>query len=243
MIRRHGFTIVEIMIVITVVALLAAIVIVSYQSTQRRAASVATQSTLSRGTDTLQLYDTQNHLYPGNIADTDFTPSNNAVVILYTNANQVPVYQGLTSAQNAQLFLNTCNASMPVVSGGTTYNTSCSFNGGGSNLHVAGQGGSNWVKSTPIQQSDFVLTCGAVCTTAQNVIVSGFLAQGGTFPINGMSGGATLPAPTPTTIGNASRFCLESRSLSFSDVIYHTSSDDTRIQVGACPTDPTLHYP
>jgi prepilin-type N-terminal cleavage/methylation domain-containing protein len=241
--RRYGFTIVELILVITVVAILAALVVVSYQGVQRRAASVSTQSALEQGTDALQLYDTHNHLYPGNIADTDFVPPTNAALVLYTNADQVPVYQSLSSAQNAQLFLNTCNASMPIVSGGTTYNTSCSFNGGGLNLHVAGQSGSNWVKSTPIQQSDFVLICGSACTTAQNTIVSDFLAQGGTFPINGIGGGSTLPAPTPTTFGNASRFCLESRALAFPDIVYHTSNDDTRIQAGACPVDATLHYP
>lgn len=243
MFRRLGFTIVEVLIVTVVVAILATISVIAYQGVQRRAASATAQSTLDQGTDALQLYNTRNHLYPGNIADTEFVTPNNAVVVLYTNADQVPVYVGLTASQNAQLFLNTCNAAMPVVSGGTTYNTSCSFIGGGLKLHVAGQGGSNWVKNAPIQQSDFTLTCGAACTTAQNTIISEFIAQGGTFPIAGISGSTTLPAPTPSTVGNATRFCLESRSLAFSDITYHATDDDTRIQAGACPADATLHYP
>ena len=154
----------------------------------------------------------------------------------------MPVYQNLTADQNAQLLLNSCNGFMPVVSGGTTYNTACVYNG--NNMHIKGQVTSNVILNGPtINQADFVLTCGASCSAAQNSIISTFIAQGGSFPITVPSKGSTLPAPTIVNAGNASRYCLEARSPAYSDIIYHAAPSSSSPEQGACPADAALHYP
>lgn len=239
---RKGFTLVELLIVIVVIAILASILIVSYIGAQRRSSDALVKQTVSDAMKHLQLYNVFNKYYPSNIANTEYAPPITVAVALYTNAPQTPVYENLDAGQNAQLFLNSCNGFMPIVDGGTTYNTSCIYNG--NNMHVKGQVASNVVINGPtINQNDFVLSCGSACSSAQSQIVSTFLAQGGSFPITVPKSGSTLPAPTLSTTGPASDFCLEGRSPQFVDIIYHTVPNSSGPESGPCPTSGTLHYP
>lgn len=240
--RHRGFTLTEILIVVVVIAVLAMVGLVSYSGLQRRSADAVVQQTIADGRKSLELYYLYQHNYPPNIADTDYTPPLTVATVLYTNAPQVPVYSGLTSNQNAQLFLNACNGFMPITDGSSTYNTSCVYNG--NNEHIAGTQASNVVVHGPaINQADFVLRCGAACDSAQNNIISTFLAQGGTFPVIVPKKGSILPAPTSfDTTGAASKYCLEGRSPQFADVIYHAATG-TGVVAGPCPNDPELHYP
>ena len=238
----RGFTIIEVLVITIIVALLVGITVVVYSGMQERLADSAVRDTIGRANGVLQIYGAADHQYPANIAGTDYAPPISVAVALYTNATQVPVYADLTTKQNSQLFLNTCNGSMPIENGGTIYNTACVFNG--NNLHVKGTVSSNVVIQGPsIDSSDLVLTCGAVCTATRDTILATFLAQGGTFPISVISSGSTLPQPTLTSMGEGTRYCLEGRSAQFSDIIYHSTSDEVGIFAGACPADPELHYP
>lgn len=243
--RRHlkGFTIVEIIVVVTVLAVLAITATVAYVGMQRRSSDASVMRTIADAQKVLQTFQVFNHYYPANIANTDYLPPVTVAVVLYTNAPQSPVYANLSSAQNAQLFLNACNGFMPVVDGGTTYNTACVYSG--NNVHVKGTVASNVVLHGPtINQADFALTCGSACTTAQNNIIATFLAQGGSFPITVTGSGSVLPSPTMVTTGNASSYCLEGRSPNFSDIIYHTTPDSASMpELGPCPANPSLHYP
>lgn len=62
--RRDGFTIVELLIVIVVVAILAAITIVAYNGVQQRATASRTISTAETYVNALRLYITQYGAYP-----------------------------------------------------------------------------------------------------------------------------------------------------------------------------------
>ncbi len=226
----------------SVIAIISTIAIVVYLGVQHRSSDSVVQASVSDAQRILQTYYAFNQYYPSNIANTEFTPPLSVPMALYTDSPQVPVYRSLTSDQNAQLFLNSCNGFMPITDGVTVYNNSCSFDG--NNLHAKGTGASNVVIQGPvIQQSDFVLICGSACTTAQASITSTFLSQGGTFPITVPKKGTTLPAPTLQTTGNASRFCLEGRSAAFTDIIYHMTPSSSGLESGPCPTDAALHYP
>ena len=55
---KHGFTLVELLIVIVVIAILASISIVAYNGIQNRAKNVATQSDLRQIEGFLELYNT-----------------------------------------------------------------------------------------------------------------------------------------------------------------------------------------
>lgn len=240
---RAGFTVIEILIVIVVIGILAGIVILTYGLWQRRVADANVRSDVQQATSALKMYQNFSNDYPPNLGGVGFAPSNNVAMTLSTNAAQVRVYSGLTTSQNAQLFLNTCNSLMPITSGGTSYNTSCSF--AGNNIHVAGTNSSNVVWQGPtIQQSNVTLTCGSSCSTATTSLINEFLAQGGTFPITVPNQNVLLPPYSSTqSTGPATRFCLQGTSVQYSDVVYHTTSENMSVVVGACPSDPALHYP
>lgn len=240
---RAGFTIVEIIVSVVVIAIIASIMLVSYGAWQHHTAESSVQSDLQQATSGLRSYQNFKDDYPPNLGGVGYAPSSNVILKLSTNASQIRVYSGLSASENAQLFLNTCNALMPIVSGGVTYNNSCSF--AGNNIHVSGTNGSNivWQGST-VQQSEVVLTCGAACTAAAQQMINEFTAQGGTFPVNPPKQNVPLPAySSAQSVGSATRFCLEGDSVLFSDIAYHATSEDTHVVSGPCPSDPALHYP
>jgi prepilin-type N-terminal cleavage/methylation domain-containing protein len=147
MMKYRAFTIVEVIVVIVVVAILATIVTVSYIGTQRRSSDAVVRQTIVDASKQLKLHNVFNKNYPANIANTEFVPPLTVAITLYTNAPQVPVYSNLDSAQNAQLFLNSCNGFMPINDGAATYNTACVFSG--NNMHLKGQISSNVVIQGP----------------------------------------------------------------------------------------------
>lgn len=236
-----GFTIVELMLVIAVIVVLASMTIVTYNGIQRRSAASMTQRTVADALKTLQMYYAFNKEYPSNIADTEYVPPLTVAVALYTNSPQIPVYHDLDSDQNAQLFLNACNGFMPITDGATEYNNECIYNG--NNEHIKGVLTSNEVIFGPeINQSEFVLTCGAACTAAQNDIIDRFLQQGGTFPVTVPKHGSVLPAPAMTDAGGATAFCVQGTAAKYADIAYHAMTTSSAPEEGQCPPS-ELHYP
>lgn len=64
-VKKSGFTIVELLIVIVVIGILAAITIVAYNGVQQRASNTKTQNALVSWIKGLQLYKTENNRWPG----------------------------------------------------------------------------------------------------------------------------------------------------------------------------------
>lgn len=243
--KKGGFTLVEIIVVVVVVAILSTIVVARYNGSQERAARSLVYSNIDRAASVMETYQVPSSDYPPNLAGTDYVQSDGVSVALFTDAQQVRSYApgSLNADQNAQLFLFACNAAMPIQETGNTYNTGCQYQAS-KKLHVTGQQGSNVIIEGPtINQADFVLTCGSVCTTAQQKIISDFIAQGGTFPITVPSKSVSLPAPTLSTYTDATRYCLEVGSIKFPNVIYYATSESNTPIAGPCPNDPELHYP
>lgn len=103
--RPHGFTIVELLIVIVVIAILAAVSIVAFTGIQDKAITASLQSDLSNAAKQLKLYYTANGAYPTSIdpvtycptpADTNYClkPSDNVVFTNYSanNAASPPTF-------------------------------------------------------------------------------------------------------------------------------------------------------
>lgn len=67
---RRGFTIVELLIVIVVIAILAAITIVAYNGIQQRARDAARVSDIRSISKALEIYKTQNGQYPTQVSST-----------------------------------------------------------------------------------------------------------------------------------------------------------------------------
>ncbi|PID31617.1 hypothetical protein CR983_00230 [Candidatus Saccharibacteria bacterium] len=240
----RGLTILELLVIVTVIAILASVSFITYNGVQRRASESVVLAALKQSAESLNVFYSRNNDYPPNLAGTDYIPPEGAVLTLYTNAPTVRVHSSLNTAQNAQLFINACNANMPVVSGSTTYNTVCYYDG--SNIHIKGEGSSGVSFSGPnISESDIALNCGAACNSATGAIKSAFTAQGGTYPITVPNGVVPIPDPELSDPGSATDFCLESRSTKHPDVVYHTIHNEDKIEMleGACPANPQLHYP
>ena len=239
---KPGFTIVELLIVVSVLAVVATIALATFNTIQRSVANMLVERTAAEAQRTLQTYFIANRYYPANIANTDYKPPLDAPVVLYTNAGQVPKYNDLDDEQNAQLFLNACNGFMPIVLNGVQYNNACVYNG--NNMHVKGTVTSNVVLQGPtIEQADFGLTCGPACDSIASTIASKFIEQGGSFPIVVPKNGSPLPEPELITMGNATDYCLEVRSSRYSDIIYHATPRSANDDIGPCNTSGGLHYP
>lgn len=238
-----GFTIVETLIIVATLSIVVTIGIMGYGSWQRSVSGKAVRSDIQQAVSGLENYKNFKGSYPPNLAGTGFAASSYVAVTISTNAPSNGVYSNLTPDQNAQLFLNACNANMF----STPNNTSCTFQGDktATKVHVKGTDGTNAIWNSPIAQSDLTLSCGstqAQCDTALSNIISQFTAQGGTFPVIVPGNNVALPEPVLVPNGPANRYCIEGRSSDYSDVIYHVLSDDKLIVAGICPNDPTLHY-
>ena len=70
---KSGFTIVELLIVVVVIAILAAITIVAYNGIQQRAQTSSLQTTVSQAARKIEVYKVQNGSYPADIATAGVT--------------------------------------------------------------------------------------------------------------------------------------------------------------------------
>ncbi|HEY0965148.1 MAG TPA: hypothetical protein VGE13_01585 [Candidatus Saccharimonadales bacterium] len=239
--KERAFTIVEIIIIVTVITILAGISVVSYGSWRRHTAEKALQSDLVQAVSSLKSYTNFKNTYPPNLAGTGFVGSPDSALALYTDAPSVGVYETLTPDENAQLFLNTCNANLDEAG----YNTACVFNGknGGAKIHVKGTNGTNlqWQPS-PLTAEYLRENCASLCSQLE-IMLSQFQAQGGTLPIVISGANSELPEPTEVPNGPATRYCLSARSGEYPDIVFHSvSSSLHKIITGECPPDPELKY-
>ena len=241
--RTSGFTLIEIVVAVSILAILAGLALVGLGSWQRAQSTSVVKSDVQQAVAALGSFKNFKGNYPPNLAGTGFAASQDVALKLSTNAPSVGVYEELDDDQNAQLFLNTCNAAIFT----TPTNTACSFQGntGGAKVHVKGTESSNAIWTSPIERVDLELSCGvhqAACEDALTSLLTQFDAQGGVFPIIVPSHNVALPEPTQTPNGPANRYCLEGRSNDYPDIVFYSISDSPLIQAGGCPADPTLHY-
>src|SRR5665647_3707929 len=97
--KQLGFTIVELLIVIVVIGILAAITIVAYNGIQQRAVVASLTSDLDNSSKLLKLFQVDNSAYPATINCAIVDSTTNKCIKSSTNTT----YQYLT-ATNPQLF-------------------------------------------------------------------------------------------------------------------------------------------
>lgn len=113
-IYRNGFTIVELLIVVVVIAILAAITIVSYNGITKRAQAAAYQSNAREIMNKLNLFYSQNNRYP-EASDTEMTDGVSpeslpqGVSVIYTDI----------SSQVIRNYANTTTSTYPAFTMGT----------------------------------------------------------------------------------------------------------------------------
>ncbi len=96
----HGFTIVELLVVIVVIGILATITIVSYTGISQKAVGASLQSDLTNGSEQLKMYQVQNDAYP--TANNCPTPGAGEICLKSSGSN-VLSYQPSTGS-NPQTF-------------------------------------------------------------------------------------------------------------------------------------------
>lgn len=239
---KAGFTLVELLVVIVVLAILASLVAVGYTPAQLRSAKAVAQTELEQARSKLELHNGIERDYPPNLADIDYSAPEKVAMTLYTNVPTLRVYNTLTPDQNAQLFLNSCNAFMPITDGTTDFRTSCAF--AGNNLHLKGTKSSNVVwKGPEVTEVEVELDCGSACDQAILDIKNSFVAQGGTWPIIVPKKQVSMPEADIVPTGKATKYCLEARYVDYTDVVFHVLSGESEFVEGYCPDDPELGYP
>jgi len=117
MLKSKGFTIVELLIVIVVIAILAAITIVAYNGIQNRAKQSAAQSRLTQANKKILAYAVQNSdTYPSSLAQAEVDNSDNALQYTVDN-NASPKTYGLTATSGTFSYYVSSTSSTPVAGG------------------------------------------------------------------------------------------------------------------------------
>ena len=165
--NKHGFTIVELLIVIVVIAVLAAVTIVAFNGLSQRARESQVQADLSGAVKQLKVYYAENSVYP--TANTCPNPSSNQVC-LKSSGGTTFVYAPNNSTSPPSFNLSASNSGVSYVASDTT-NPSKSIGGNFvslTNLATNGDfsaGSSGWTNHA-IAPSTAVFSGGSVTITA-----------------------------------------------------------------------------
>ena len=256
--QPNGFTIVELLIVIIVVAVLAVIITVSFRGLERKAANLVTMDTIKKASDAVLVQRTFDQDAPVAIP-TDVRPPE-SVDLRLTMINSEH-YSGLSPVQNGVLFHRVCTELIadPQYSvihareGGGTSSVvmRCDDSIAANKLQITGWDSKNWM--TPVTQTAIQGYIDSVpydsWWTDRQTVVRGFYtalmtqytARGGSWPItsfwdpwaNQWSGvpKEELPAPDASDPGN---YCLVATNRKYTDIIYHVVGTVGEIQPGGC---------
>jgi type II secretory pathway pseudopilin PulG len=196
-----AFTVVEILIIVTVIGILAATTVVSYNTIQSRARVSAAQSDLAKIATLMQRTYQQTGSYPQALPS-EIQASNDRVTLTLSDSGEYIIYSGLTPIQNGVLFSRICEDLLAegvgkgVDQGGTTrdYISGCG-NWNDDSMQVTGWDTRTW--PTPVTEAQLTnyATTYTVSSTfhkqAQETAVKNFYnelvarmnQQGGVFPI------------------------------------------------------------
>ena len=256
--QPNGFTVVELLIVIIVVAILTAIVTVAFRGVQRNAANSVTMDTIKKASDAVRVQRTFNRDAPAAIPTDVKSPDSVNLTLTMVSGEH---YSGLSPVQNGVLFHKICTELIadPQYSvihareGGGTSSVvmRCDDSIAANKLQITGWDSKNWM--TPVTQSAIQSYIDSVpydsWWTDRQTVVRGFYmalmtqyaARGGSWPItsfwdpwaNQWSGvpKEELPAPDAT---DASNYCLVATHRKYTDIVYHVMGTVGAVQPGGC---------
>ena len=254
--QQSGFTVVELIIVIFVIAVLVALSVVAYNGVQRSSAERAVQSDLHMATSEMERALQQNgSTYPTTLP-TSITSSPNITLTL-KQSGTMNRYNNLTAVQNGMLLGQICQnlvdegVGKGVDKGGVTkdYITGC---GNWNHDSMQFTGWNTKVFSTPVSATALTSYADAFTTNdtynkAQETVVKTFYSQlvdrlvrqGGSFPVTSFwdywatsSNGGVMQQPlgTPTLLPY---YCIEATSTRYPDVIWHIT-EDLKLNKNSC---------
>lgn len=230
--KQTGFTIVELLIVIIIIGILAAIITVSFRGIQSRTLETTAKSSLRSASKLMETMKITNGAYPTTLPETIRSSSTFTFSLV---ASTLPYYENITAVQNGVLLSQICQ---DLVNEGKGSGTNL---GGGTDAYITGCG--NWnhgsmqvtgwtsrVFATPIAASTFTdyaatVPSGDAWHPNQQSVVRGFyselnsrlLAQGGSYPLTSFWDSWATPGngvqyealPPASPGGNNGTYCIQ----------------------------------
>lgn len=259
--RRSGFTIIELIVVITVIAILAGVSIASYGSWRHRNAESAVKSDLHQAASAMETARTfSNNAYPKELP-ASLAESNNVHLKLSIPSSTWPHYSNLSDVQNGVLLAQICQNLIDegvgngINAGGKTdpYVQDC---GNWNHDSMQFTAWDTQVFTTPVSSTAFTDYAASVPpgdawhpneqSTIQNfyfAMHNRFLAQGGTYPITSFydswaspknSGIPAEPLPPPDPpLTTSTTYCIQATYATFADLVWHVRQDGVPTE-GSC---------
>jgi prepilin-type N-terminal cleavage/methylation domain-containing protein len=255
--RNSGFTVIELIIVIVIIGILAAISIIAYSGVQKTAADKAMKSDLQQVSAEMQRAElTNNGVYPTTLPST--IKASPHISLALKSSGTINYYSGgLTAVQNGVLMAQICQdlinegVGKGVNGGGTTvaFITGC-----GNWVHNSMQitGWDSQVYSTPLTDTTLLnysnnFTTNDTYNKDEERVIKNFYNQlvwrqtqeGGSYPITSFwDSWATpqndgVPIQALPTGQKKATYCVEATHDTYSDLRWHMTQD-LKLLVGGC---------
>lgn len=249
--RTSGFTLIELIVVITVLGVLATIAVVAYTGMQKRTATTVVVDNLKKTTDAILIEDYKGGPIPSDLST--LYAAHPDVEMVYHDTSLpggLPSYETLDPPQSGKLFYDICQelvdnglgrgkndfgaGMVDYISGCHVYDLNYiqinGWNGGFSisNPAVTEERLQEYVDNGAASNPNHP-TYRETLQRFMDTLISRFKSQGGTFPVTSFwqpwAGQPSLPSPSSFTQAQ-SDFCLVATSVKYPDVSYVTSKDD-----------------